>query len=72
MPSGDEGRGIRSMARTISKEVNEFRADYIEHQLALALQDPSGRAYNRTAHLAGRRAGDYEAVGGLSRQVEGG
>ena len=26
--------------------------DYIEHQLAHAVRDPNGRAYNRTAHLA--------------------
>jgi len=29
--------------------------DYMEHQLAHAVRDPNGRAYNRTAHLAGRR-----------------
>jgi hypothetical protein len=28
----------------------------IEHQLAHAVRDPNGRAYNRTAHLAERRA----------------
>ena len=27
------------------------RPDYIEHQLAHAVRDPNGRAYNRTAHL---------------------
>jgi hypothetical protein len=27
----------------------------IEHQLAHAVKDPNGRAYNRTAHLAERR-----------------
>jgi hypothetical protein len=32
-----------------------FRPDFIEHQLAHAVRDPSGRAYNRTAHLAERR-----------------
>ena len=29
--------------------------DVIEHQLAHAVRDPLGRAYNRTAHLAERR-----------------
>lgn len=28
---------------------------YIEHQLAHAVRDPNGRAYNRTAHLPERR-----------------
>jgi hypothetical protein len=32
-----------------------FRPDFIEHQLAHAVRDPNGRAYNRTAHLAERR-----------------
>lgn len=49
------GHGFRAMARTILDEVLGFRADYIEHQLAHAVRDPNGRAYNRTAHLAERR-----------------
>ena len=32
-----------------------FRPDLIEHQLAHAVRDPNGRAYNRTAHLPERR-----------------
>ena len=32
-----------------------YRPDFIEHQLAHAVRDPNGRAYNRTAHLAERR-----------------
>jgi hypothetical protein len=32
-----------------------FRPDLIEHQLAHAVKDPNGRAYNRTAHLPERR-----------------
>jgi hypothetical protein len=32
-----------------------FRPDVIEHQLAHAVRDPLGRAYNRTAHLSERR-----------------
>ena len=32
-----------------------IRPDFIEHQLAHAVKDPLGRAYNRTAHLSERR-----------------
>lgn len=58
------GHGFRAMARTILDEVLGFRPDYIEHQLAHAVRDPNGRAYNRTAHLLERTAmmqawGDY-------------
>lgn len=49
------GHGFRAMARTILDEVLNIRPDYIEHQLAHAVKDPNGRAYNRTAHLAERR-----------------
>nr|WP_306345530.1 site-specific integrase [Xanthomonas bromi] len=49
------GHGFRAMARTILDEVLGFRPDYIEHQLAHAVRDPNGRAYNRTAHIAERR-----------------
>jgi integrase len=49
------GHGFRTMARTILDEVRQFRVDFIEHQLAHAVRDPNGRAYNRTAHLAERR-----------------
>lgn len=49
------GHGFRAMARTILDEVLHFRPDYIEHQLAHAVRDPNGRAYNRTAHLPERR-----------------
>jgi integrase len=47
--------GFRATARTILDEVLGYRPDYIEHQLAHAVKDPNGRAYNRTAHLAERR-----------------
>ncbi len=47
--------GFRAMARTILDEVLQVRVDFIEHQLAHAVRDPNGRAYNRTAHLAERR-----------------
>jgi integrase len=49
------GHGFRAMARTVLDEVLHYRPDYIEHQLAHAVRDPNGRAYNRTAHLAERR-----------------
>lgn len=47
--------GFRAVARTLLDEVLDFRADYIEHQLAHKVRDPLGRAYNRTAHLPARR-----------------
>ena len=49
------GHGFRAVARTILDEVLGFRPDFIEHQLAHAVKDPLGRAYNRTSHLAERR-----------------
>lgn len=47
--------GFRALARTLLDEVLGFRPDFIEHQLAHAVKDPNGRAYNRTAHLSERR-----------------
>ena len=47
--------GFRAIARTLLDEELGFRPDYIEHQLAHAVRDPNGRAYNRTSHLAERR-----------------
>ncbi len=49
------GHGFRAMARTILDEVLGVRPDFTEHQLAHAVRDPNGRAYNRTAHLAERK-----------------
>ncbi len=49
------GHGFRAMARTILDEVIGVRPDLIEHQLAHAVKDANGRAYNRTAHLPERR-----------------
>jgi integrase len=49
------GHGFRAMARTIMDEVLGVRPDFIEHQLAHAVKDPNGRAYNRTTHLSERR-----------------
>ena len=55
--SSDEmsGHGFRAIARTLLDEVLQVRPDFIEHQLAHAVRDPNGRAYNRTAHLAERK-----------------
>lgn len=47
--------GFRAMARTILDQVLGFRPDIIEHQLAHAVRDPLGRAYNRTTHLPERK-----------------
>ncbi|MYM94907.1 tyrosine-type recombinase/integrase [Duganella vulcania] len=49
------GHGFRAMARTMLDEVLGERVDLIEHQLAHAVKDPNGRAYNRTKHLQARR-----------------
>jgi integrase len=55
--TGDEmtGHGFRAMARTVLDEVLGYRVEWIEHQLAHAVKDPNGRAYNRMAFLAGRK-----------------
>jgi integrase len=47
--------GFRAMARTILDEVLGYRIDWIEHQLAHAVKDANGRAYNRTSHLPERK-----------------
>lgn len=49
------GHGFRAAMRTIGDEVLGFRVELIEHQLAHAVKDPNGRAYNRTAHLPERK-----------------
>ncbi len=49
------GHGFRAMARTMLEEVHDFRPEVIELQLAHAVRDPLGRAYNRTKHLAERK-----------------
>lgn len=53
-PDEMTGHGFRAMARTILDEELSYRPDYIEHQLAHAVRDPLGRAYNRTTHLPQR------------------
>jgi integrase len=49
------GHGFRATARTLLDEVLGVRPDFIEHQLAHAVRDPNGRAYNRTAYLPERK-----------------
>lgn len=49
------GHGFRAMARTVLDEELGFPVDHIEHQLAHAVKDANGRAYNRTSHLPARR-----------------
>lgn len=63
--------GFRAMARTILDEVLHFRPDFIEHQLAHAVRDPNGRAYNRTAHLSERRKMMQEWADYLDKIKEG-
>jgi integrase len=48
------GHGFRAMARTVLDEQLGFRPDIIELQLAHAVKDPNGRAYNRTSFLPER------------------
>ncbi|HEY8939542.1 MAG TPA: integrase arm-type DNA-binding domain-containing protein [Cellvibrio sp.] len=47
--------GFRATARTLLDEVLGFRVDYIEQQLAHAVKDANGRAYNRTKYLVERK-----------------
>jgi integrase len=67
------GHGWRAVARTILDEVLGFRVDIIEHQLAHAVIDANGRAYNRTSFLSERaemmqRWADYlDKLKGLNR-----
>jgi integrase len=49
------GHGFRAMARTVLDEVLGYRIEWIEQQLAHAVKDVHGRAYNRTAHLGQRK-----------------
>lgn len=50
--------GFRATARTILDEILRQRVDWIEHQLAHAVRDANGRAYNRTTHLEDRKKMD--------------
>jgi integrase len=49
------GHGFRAMARTVLDEELGFPVDHIEHQLAHAVKDANGRAYNRTTHFVARK-----------------
>jgi integrase len=49
------GHGFRATARTILDEVLHERPDIIEAQLAHAVRDANGRAYNRTSFIDERR-----------------
>ena len=49
------GHGFRATFRTIGAEVLKFRADLMEHQLAHAVKDANGTAYNRTSFLPERK-----------------
>lgn len=50
------GHGFRAMARTILHEELEQKPEVIEHQLAHAVPDALGGAYNRTRFIKERRA----------------
>ncbi|MGP8475048.1 tyrosine-type recombinase/integrase [Burkholderia sp. PR2] len=50
------GHGFRAMARTILHEELEQKPEVIEHQLAHAVPDNLGAAYNRTKFIKERRA----------------
>lgn len=47
--------GFRATARTILDEILGQKVELIEHQLAHAVKDANGRAYNRTTHLPARK-----------------
>lgn len=49
------GHGFRAMARTILHEQLGYERDIIEHQLAHAVPDSLGTAYNRTKFLKQRK-----------------
>ncbi len=66
------GHGFRAMARTILDEVLKVRVDLIEHQLAHAVRDPNGRAYNRTSHLPERHEMMQQWANYLDRLKSGG
>lgn len=58
------GHGFRAMARTLLDEELNYRIEWIECQLAHAVKDVNGRAYNRTTYLRQRKDmmqhwGDY-------------
>lgn len=67
------GHGFRAMARTILHEELGIDREVIEHQLAHAVPDALGTAYNRTKFIKARRRmmdlwADY--LGRLKVEVE--
>lgn len=66
------GHGFRAMARTVLDEVLHVRPDFIEHQLAHAVRDANGRAYNRTSHLPERKAMMQQWADYLDKLKQGG
>ena len=58
--------GFRAMARTIMDEVLGERVDLIEHQLAHAVKDVNGRAYNPSHYTHARNIGS-RVIKGASR-----
>ena len=48
--------GFRAMGRTLLDEVLGYRIEWIECQLAHAVKDANGRAYNRTSYLKQRKS----------------
>ena len=49
------GHGFRAMARTLLAEQLQYPPEVIEHQLAHAVSDTLGTAYNRTKYLVQRK-----------------
>jgi integrase len=49
------GHGFRAMARTLLAEEHDMAPEWIEHQLAHAVPDMNGTAYNRTKYIKQRR-----------------
>ena len=49
------GHGFRATARTLLSEELGFRTEVIEAQLAHAVRDANGRAYNRTEFITDRK-----------------
>ena len=54
-PAQVTAHGFRATARTLLAERLGFRAEVIEHQLAHAVPDSLGRAYNRSRFMEERR-----------------
>jgi integrase len=55
-PTMQSVHGFRATARTILAEVLDFDPLVIEAQLAHAVKDANGRAYNRTTYMQNRAA----------------